>query len=357
MSVKSRSGLVALSVITAVLLLGAGVVVGQHFLPEPRPEVLTKGEKPENFEVEKMSFADERTVKLSLEVSDDTKLISPMEGRVTESACNAGQTVSSGSVPLAVNGERILALNTSVPLWETLELGDEGQEVDSLRQEFMRMGADLRSEGPLNQAVINVFASLVSEEGRLEEFTEIPAERILWLPHQAVDMLRCSAKVGDTLAADSEYGIVAGGLQSASISQFPADLAPGDRVLHIAGTEILVDASGSVADSEDLGRIAESEEFFAARTNAKNQEGSEPISLVGQLKLVESSDAWVVPASAVFGVQGNSGCVTNNTKNYSVQIVGSQLGRTFIVPANSDAPLPTSVEPPVGTRGNCDGNE
>jgi hypothetical protein len=73
----------------------------------------------------------------------------------------------------------------------------------------------------------------------------------------------------------------------------------------------------------------------------------------GVLVLTEAAPVFQVPPSTVFAIDGTSGCVTSKGADIRVRIVGSKLGKTFVVPGNDDAKLPETVDLPSGGERTC----
>ncbi|WP_336659619.1 hypothetical protein [Leucobacter sp. USHLN153] len=305
-----------------------------------------------------MSFDDKRTVQLALEIGEDKVLPFPLEGRVTGTSCAAGSEIHSGHVIAEVSGKRVLALSTAVPLWKSLEPGDEGAEVDALRRELIRMGADLMETGPANQAVLDVLDALFSADAEVPpaKLEEVPAEQIMWIPAPAVTMLKCGGAIADEVTAGDEFGTIAGALTAARLTPMPDDLVSGARVLRVAGLEVPMDKTGVVSAPESLAAIAESADYRAIRSaaSASGEERAEAgPSLIGELALKSSKSAWAVPASTVYEAVEDVGCVAFTGGTITVRIVGSRLGKTYVLPAQEAEEMPARVHAPGQQPESC----
>ncbi|WP_025134980.1 hypothetical protein [Leucobacter sp. PH1c] len=346
--------MVSVSAVAAVVLITGGAVAGQRLLPVSEPAALSPASARTEFDVEPITHDDARTVQVGITRGEDHSLSAKIEGRLTRSACAAGEPIVSGGVVAQVDDKSVLALHTTLPLWEPLEMGATGEEVNGLRQELARMGADLLPEGPVNQAVVSVVASLLAgEDATPERLTEIPSDRILWIPERSVTVLKCSARVGQTLSANDPLGVVSGTLQSVQVRALPTDLAPGARQLSIGGVSVEVDEAGSVTSAEGLAALAATPEVAASRSDPDAKGGGEAPTVTGRLALSENVEAWAVPAGAVFEVRDAAGCVLGPDGALPVQIVGSRLGKTFVVPAEAGASFPGSVRTPEAGTASC----
>ncbi|MGW9022598.1 hypothetical protein ACWGOE_14065, partial [Leucobacter chromiiresistens] len=296
-----------------------------------------------------------RNVEVSLEVSEDLELVMPSGGRVTENSCVDGSVISSGTVVAHVNGESVLALHTSIPLWETLVPGDIGPEVNALRQELNRMGADLLTEGPMNQAVIESVARfLADEEGDFEDLESVPVERIMWLPRQDVVATTCEVVVGLDVEKGDTYGTVQGELTAARIDEVPDDAISGPRALNVDGADVPLDADGN-ATLEGIAVIAASRDYLRLSNDTGGMEDAEPAetSIIATWVLRSPIQAWSVPAATVFDVSDGGGCVTDHSEIVPVKIVGSSLGATYVVPVEGATSLPANVVVP-DARSSCE---
>lgn len=351
-SSERRGGKSAVWVIAAVTLLVAGAVIGQYLLPSTAPSALGAAAAETSFDVEEVSFDDARTVQLSLDISEDWKLIFPLEGRVIQTACVVGAPISSGQTIAELSGKRVLALSTRIPLWESMQPGEDGEDVDALRQEMIRLGiTNLADTGPVNSAVLSGLAELFAVEGESPEvLEEVPADQIMWIPQPTVTMLKCAAKVADTAKDGDEFGTVSGSLVAAHVAPMPTDLIPGARTLKTSGVDVPVEESGAVSSPEALASIAASAEYQAMRSAAGSDGLDETKTaaptMAALFALTPQTTAWAVPASTVFEVVGNAGCITSKGESLAVSIVGSRLGKTYVVPADETAVMPPSIDAP-----------
>lgn len=362
---ERRRGRAAVVAICGVVLVAVGAVVGQYLLPNSPPKSLSRASAETTFGVEEVGFDDARTVQLSLSIEEDRKLTFPLDGRVTSTSCVVGGQITSGQIVAEVSGKRVLALNTSIPLWESRKPGDEGDDVDSLRQELNRLGSDLADTGPVNSAVLEALARLLTFEGETPGILEeVTADQIMWMPQLTVTMLKCVSKVADSVKVGDEFGTVEGSLAEAHIAPMPTGLASGARALKVAGLEVSVDESGVVSSPEGLASIASSADYQAMRNSSSGGAGGDDTgggaggsgvdstrvpTMVAVLALTPETTAWAVPASTVYEVVGDAGCITSNDKSISVKIVGSSLGKTYVLPAQESAAMPPKVDAP-GTK-------
>lgn len=358
---EKRTGLFVGLAIAAVLVILAGMVGGQYLLPPRPPATLQPAAAAQSFAVETAEFDDARTVQVAFDAGNDTSLTLPGGGRVTKSACAADGTLKSGQLVASVDGQPILALHTSTPLWQSLAPESEGADVDAIRVELARLGADLNATGTVNDAVLEAVARKLNpdvDEDDLPKLEAVPGERIMWLPAPEVTMRSCSAAVGATVEAGAEFGKVKGSLTSARIESLPLDLAPGARTLKVSGVTVPVDDSGAVSDAAALLELSGvytrgTEETDGGGMGSANSNDSKKPSAPGVLALVENSAVSAVPPAAVFGVSESGGCLTAQGASFAINIVGSRLGKTYFTPVDAEAALPTRVDVPKSTDRTC----
>lgn len=358
---ETRIGLFTALTLGAVLLLLTGAIGSQYLLPPRPPTTLQPANAAQSFAVETAAFDDARTVQVTFEAGNDASLTLPSGGRVTHSACAADGTLRSGQLVASIDGQPVLALHTSIPLWQNLASEAEGADVDAIRVELARLGADLNATGKVNDAVLEAIARQFYpdvDDDELPEFAEVPSARIMWLPTPEVTMRTCAVTLGASVETGAEFGKVAGNLTSARIDALPLDLAPGARTLKLSGVTVPVDRSGAVTDAAALQELSGvysrgTEEADGAGSGSAHSNESKKPSAPGVLALVENSTVSAVPPAAVFGVSESGGCLTSQGVSIAINIVGSRLGKTYFTPVDAGTALPARVDVPKATDRTC----
>ena len=229
-------------------------------------------------------------------------------------------------------------LNTSVPLWRSLTVGDRGADVTALHAELIRLGYGAPDGDRVTRATITAFRDLARAIGAAEPVSSvIDHTAIVWLPQPTVTVGTCEHEVGAAIEPGDPLFDLPAGLASVVIAPLPADAAPGQRVLAVDDQPIAVGQDGSVTDPAALEMLAQSRALAEAVAVAPD----EPASLVWSL--AEPLTTLVVPPSAVIGVGGPVTCVVaDDGETRSVTIVGSQLGQDVRDPAAGAAPFERS---------------
>lgn len=328
------------------------------------PNTLSEVKSARSVPVVEESFSDERTVQVAFTTEPPTSLPGEATGRVTRSNCSVGARLQSGQVLLNVNQAPILVLATSIPLWRDISSGDKGDDVEALQTELRRLGYYRRAiDRVAGDETLKAVAQLFRSAGDKDSAAgTVLAARIVWMPTATASIASCPAPVGTTLGPGSLLATLAGRLTGATVAQLPTDLVPGDRILSIDDAKVPIDSDGVVSDSDSLTELTTTPSYIryaaanAAGASASSDgsggsirpgpsDGSADSQLSGSLILAEPLKIGVVPPTAVYSISGNSGCVLSQKRAYSVAVVGSQLGQTYIRFTSAARPATVEISP------------
>ncbi|VTR75865.1 peptidoglycan-binding domain-containing protein [Cellulomonas hominis] len=334
--------------LVGLLLATAGVGAGYALSPQEPPAHLREPASVRRVPVTVQSFADERSVPVSLEVTEEQDLRTSAAGTVTASGGGAGTPLMSGTVALRVDDQPVIALRTTVPLYRDLRVGDQGNDVAAVQEELARLGFDVRAPaarestaGPSTARFGATTAAAVRElqrrSGIARPSGELLQAGVLWIPEDGITPATWDAVPGAAVPEGGVVGSVAGRLRAVRVTQSPADLAPGPRTLELFGHRAPLDAEGAVTEPGFLSAVAATEEYAATRAS------DSPTSATAELALSEPVSALRVPASAVLGLDGTAACVRSDGQVLPVTLVGSALGASLVVPADG-TPAPESVD-------------
>lgn len=324
---------IGVTAIVAAAVFGSGATAAWMFLNPSAPPSLAKSTAASSAPVAYQSFSDARTVSLSVTRIPAVKVSSGLAGRVTSTACTPGGEISSGSSVLSINEQPVIALATSVPLWRDLVRGDQGPDVKSVQTELARLGYPVAADGSVGTATLNAAAKLFKQTG--DGDATIPASRVLWIPASAVRAESCAVGMGATVAAGDPVFTVAGGLEKIAVAQLPNNLVGGDRTLTVGSTSVPVGADGAIVDDATLSQLEPalpqtSSPGTAAESGNSDTSTADAGEITGEFALAQPIRIGVVPPTAVYGITGSTGCVSQNGEAVKVTIVGSQLGETYI---------------------------
>lgn len=283
-------------------------------------------------------FSDSRTLALRVESIPDSRLESGIAGRITHSACEPGSVIVSGSTPASVDGRPLVALATDIPLWRDLRSGDEGDDVTGLQKELARLGYTTKADGRVGARTLSAVADLFERAGdRTGDSTIVEVGRIVWLASASVTIASCDVQAGGRVDAGAALASIAGGTSRVSIIDTSADFSGAKWALTVDSVTVPLDATGDVSDPSALTELAAAPSFAraAARSNGTAGETADvengAAAFRGTVALAEPIEVGAVPPSAVYSITGAEGCVTSEDTALHVTIVGSQLGKTFVL--------------------------
>ena len=334
-TVRQSRAVLAVAAVCAIALLAAGVCLAVGLAPVEPPSVLATATPGDTAPATPSTFDDSRKVQVSFVSGDPATVTSPVGGVLTRRSCTPGGSLDSGTVVAHVDERPLLGLNTSVPLYRDLQLGDRGGEVRALQDELTRLGRSVGSDGRLGPGTARAVAALLKEVGitRPDGSLVLPLDEIVRLPRVSTPVMKC-ADLGSTLEPGDELASAPAAVTAVRLSSIPRDLAPGARDLTVLGvTGAMTDGSSST-DPVFLATLAGAEgftELVAAEDDAV------PATLV----LHDPIPVLQVPAAAVrTGDDPGTGCLALPGSTVPVDVVGSTLGASLVR-------LPEGTEPPT----------
>lgn len=326
----------SLAILAVLAAIGAGAIGATILTPEQPPTNLRPGAELTSAPVQQQQFDDQRTVPITLSITEATPLVSNVDGTVTALRVAAGQELASGSSPLDVDDVPILALHTKVPLYRDLSIGSRGADVASLQDELARLGYDIESDGYYGWVTGAAVKDLKTRAGAVRPDGNLPLAQAVWLPTQTVTPDTWTALLGSTAAAGTGYGTVPGRL-TAVAATLPGTLAPGARSLTLWGQTAPLE-DGRAVDDGFLEAVMQTRDYAAAAAAA------DPGSLTATIALTEPVDTLKVPPTALFGIEGDRACLQSGEEVFPVMVVGSALGASLVtVDEAPDRAAPTEV--------------
>ena len=333
---RTASGALIASVVV-LASLAVGLTCG-FLLVQPSAPASLGAERPlKSVAVTQTSFDDPQDVSVTVVPGPSRTLTSAVGGRLTTFSCAVGSRMTSGTSAFSVDGTPILLFATSVPLWRDIRIGDHGDDITALQTELTRLGFGANADGKWGARSQNAYESLLRKRGmRLDLPGGVSAERIAWLPSETAAVSNCAASVGDTVEPTQAIARFPTGLASATVavgstgSTGSAKSQTGDRVIVVDDARIPLPADGRLTDQDALDTIANSFGYRQAMSGTDGGPGDQQPSIAFQAVLTTPLRVAVVPPSAVYGLEGNRGCVRQRGNPVPVSIVGSQLGETLI---------------------------
>lgn len=349
--------------IAAVGLVAAGAAGMYLFSPAVPPTLAAPAPATSAPAIER-EFADEYQADVRLFTTPSAAIISPAEGRVTRFDCVPGAQIVSGGSTLSIDGRPRLDLAMDAPLWRDISQDDRGDDVRALQEALLALGYPLTVDGvagdatfsAAQEALRSIGADLqdvaLSESGDIEaqgeerKKTIIALADIVWLTADEVRVTECLVPTGAVVTSGDELAHSPEQVISAQLAFTPDQTAPGARTLTVAGLTTQIEADGQINDEAFFATLVGTAEYASAVPEERS------VTLHGTVALADPLTVFAVPAAALFGVDGTTGCVSIDDEPVSIEVVGSELGQTLVVPT-SDRPF-TYVDLAPSSEISCD---
>ncbi len=330
-----KAHVVAVAAVCGVALVAAGACLAVGLAPVEPPSVLATANPGDTAPATPSSFDDGRKVQVSFVSGDPVGVTSPVGGVLTRRPCTPGDSLDSGTVVAHVDERPLLGLNTSVPLYRDLQLGDRGADVRALQDELTRLGHPVGSDGRLGAGTARAVATLLKTVGitRPDAPLVLPLDQVVRLPRVTTPVTSC-ADLGSVVGPGDELASAPATVSAVRLSSVPTDLAPGARDLSVLGaTGPMTDESGST-DPTFLAALVGAEGFDDLGSTADD-------AIPATLVLREPIPVLQVPAASVrTGDTPGTGCLALPSSTVPVDVVGSTLGASLVR-------LPEGTEPPT----------
>lgn len=344
MRVSSSVGLGVVCIVGASALGAFGAAL---YLAPATPPALAGSRNVKTVPVATVPFADERPVELQLTFDPPVQITSPVDGVVTAFRCTPNGALDPSISSLSIDGVPLLTIATPTPLWRDISPGDTGADVQGVQDFLNGRGGDLTADGTAGPRTIAELVKLARSAGQPDPSTTmVQRAALLWIPYEGAPVSKCSAALGQAVAAGTEVATVAGGLRGADVDLGGQELLPGAREIRVSGESFPLDADSRIRDPEALSRIVGTPAYRDALADGAS-------SLKVTMSLVEPVEAASVPPSALVNVGPGTGCiVAADHSAVAVEILGSKLGQTLI--RASSGRLPGEVDIRPGEDVTCD---
>lgn len=312
-----RNGLIAL---LGSLLLGCALTVGVLLSTPTNPPSLDRPTEPDHIAVSEHPFSDPRTIELEITEIPPMTARARTSGTVTVSTCTPGGLLTSGKSDFAINGVRLTNMATSVPLWRSLSLGDEGDDVRALQAELTRLGASIEIDGVFGPDSLNAVRRVVPTMGNAMTFDP---SQVLWMPLEEERILTCPFQIGQDVSVGDALVEIAGSGASVMMKSVPNDLLAGRRELLIGDLVIPLSESMGLDDTELRQQLLEAPAYKEVKEEGLTSR------VPATIRLIAPVNVSSVPPGAVYG-SGDALCIATGAIAHRVKIIGSELGQTFV---------------------------
>lgn len=329
--------LAVLGLVTAAAAV-AGATAALLTLPAPGPSALDDPPHSSSFPVTSRDWSDERPVQLSLQTGAPRVLGAPRAGVLTALACSVGAPLTSGDLVATVDDAPVTALATASPLWRDLAEGDSGPDVEALQRELSRLGLPVSVDGVMGKTTLRAAASFLGIRGeRLTPASPVPADSFAWIPGPEVTVAGCAASVGSVVDVGDVLLEFPVELRGARLVPSPLDAAPGPRSVSVDDVVVPIGDDGTIGDPAGLALLTSTTSYAAAVSDS-----AEELALGARWVLSAALRVFVVAPTALWDLDGSSACLEVVTPDapagrpVRVDVLGSQLGQSFVLPADGD---------------------
>jgi hypothetical protein len=278
-------------------------------------------------------FSDEREVTLDVELPTVQNSYSSAGGTVTSSNCEPGVELRTGESVFHVDGSGAVLLASDVPLWRSLSVGSRGEDAAAFNAALRDVGTDVVGDD-ISRASLDAAAELL---GRVDPIDMVEPDSFVWVPRGA-QVVDCLVDVGTRIAhADTIMRVSSRPV--GTLRNLPPALVNGDRQIRTEGVTLRVGADGGVSDPALAAVPA---------VQAALEQDLRALRIDGVLALAEPVSVSAVPASAVVVESPTSGCVYLESGSLRGEVVGSQLGQTFLR-FDGSAPQEVLSTPPTSS--------
>lgn len=317
---------IGLAWLLVAVALAVSLAVGACalWLPDRAPALLSAPREVTSAPASVQDYAGSQQVTVVPALSGDRELSGNASGMVTGDW--SGDGLVSGRAAYKVNDRAVVALATATPLYRNLAVGDKGDDVLALNNELSRLGYNaVPGSDTYYWATSDGWHQLMVDNGN-ESDGSLSLSDLLWIPGAQVAVTGWQAVVGANVAAGQSVGQVPGSILSLTIKN--GQPSEQDRTLTVFGQTITLPAGSiEITDAGFLAQVAASDEFKIMPAEALSAGLDASLSLTAPMTVVR------VPAAAVFGVDGTSGCVAADDGTViGVRIIGSQLGASLVEP-------------------------
>lgn len=328
---SSRRRAMPLTWTLLAVVLAAALTVGACalWLPDRAPALLGAAGEATNAPASMQEYAGNQQVTVVPTMSADRELIGNATGTVTADWSSDG--LSSGRAAYKVNDRVTVALATSTPLYRDLKTGDRGDDVLALNNELNRLGYNSAPESDTYLwATSDGWRQLMVDNGNTSD-GELTLSDVLWIPEAQVAVSSWTATQGSAVASGAPVGVVPGSIVALAIKN--GQTSEQDRTITVLGqTTTLPAGAVEITDEAFCAQVAATDEYrmFPKESLSSGFDAS--------LALTEPMQVLRVPAGAVFGLDGQSGCIATGTGGADtldvvpVTVIGGELGTSLVRP-------------------------
>ena len=337
---RSKCTAVTWTLLAAVTAACIAVGSCALWLPDRTPALLSSAGEKAVAPASVQEYVGTQQVTVVPTISSDRDLFGNASGLVT--ADWSGNGLTSGKGAYQVNDRTVVALNTATPLYRDLKTGDIGGDVLALNNELSLLGYNsVPGSDTYWRATSDGWKQLMADNGNTSDGSLSLADT-LWIPEHEVAVDEWSATAGSMVTGGTAIGKIPGSLTKLTIKNGTASAQ--DRTLTIFGiTGTLPANTTEITDAGFLQQVEANDSYQSVDVESKKA------GLDATLALSERMRVLRVPAGAVFGINGSTGCIVPTSNNHGntpvkVSIVGGELGVSLVQADSEDIASISNVE-------------
>ena len=337
---RSKCTAVTWTLLAAVTAACIAVGSCALWLPDRTPTLLSSAGERTVAPASVQEYAGTQQVTVVPTISSNRDLFGNASGMVTADWSSNGLT--SGKGAYQVNDRTVVALNTATPLYRDLKTGDTGGDVLALNNELSLLGYNsVPGSDTYWRATSDGWKQLMADNGNTSDGSLSLADT-LWIPEHEVAVAEWNATAGSMVTGGTAIGKIPGSLTKLTIKNGTAYAQ--DRTLTIFGiTGTLPANTTEITDAGFLQQVEANDSYQSVDVESKKA------GLDATLALSERMRVLRVPAGAVFGINGSTGCIVPTSNNHGntpvkVSIVGGELGVSLVQADSEDIASISNVE-------------
>ncbi len=349
MASKANSVRAVVFAILGAVAVGAGGAWALAFTGQA-PDQGTKTEQTgTTYQVQPVAFSDARNVNVSLRtgVAGDVNLSA--SGLVTRFDCAPSDEWNDWESPVAIDGKDRLLLATDTPFHRDLTWGERGDDVTALQELLKAEGQNLQVTGIFDAQTRTAMSELkkakgISETQGYARGAFLRAD-FVWVAKTPALIADCKVTLGARHEGTAPIATTVAPIASAEIPQIE-NLLDGDR--HLRFDQDTIDFPiGRTTDPQILEQILDFESVqWRLHMAEPAEDPTKPQTVDAIYELKEPKTAAAIPPMAIGNLSAGAGCVSDGTKTYSVEILSSTLGLTYVEFLNDDMPAEVLLRAP-----------
>lgn len=347
---RRRSGFVfswgAVGILALCVSMITSLIVGIILQRPDKPRVLSQEPMQAEIQAIPSELPDRRKIELVPELQDAAVLRVLRSGTITRFSCRPGAVLRSGTFPVSVDGERLLVLSTSVPLWRDIEPNMKGDDVAALQKALESHGRKITVTHRFDMQTRRALDDIYRAAKQNRPGPSLQRNSIIWLAPGLHRIAKCDASLGQLVSSGNSIITLQRKVKSFKIKAIPENLVGGPRRLTVDDTSMAVSELKDISGSRPVAELSAT----ASYRTWLDSDGKVP--MTADLSLSRPIIVLPVPATAVVLDSSEKTCLTTPEGIKRVTVVSSSMGRSLVT-WKGISRLPVKVLTSPGIDVNC----